>query len=145
MGPFFEYLSSCHESLQISHPQAEILYLGDFNVHHTEWLSSSHTDRGGIEAREFSILHGLDQLIQQPTRVPDRHDQASNTLDLFFTSNCDLFSYSVSSPLGSSDHCLVTVTFSYAPPSLPLCLSHTVTLSHSVSSPLTLFHPHLSL
>ena len=35
-SPFFEYLSSCHESLQISHPQAEIFYLGDFNVHHTE-------------------------------------------------------------------------------------------------------------
>ena len=114
---FFEYLSSCHESLQISHPHAEILYLGDFNVHHTEWLSSSHTDRGGVEALEFSILHGLDQLIQQPTRVPDRHDQASNILDLFFTSNCDLYTYSVSSPLGSSDHCLVTVTSSYAPPS----------------------------
>ena len=113
---FFEYLSSCHESLQISHPHAEILYLGDFNVHHTEWLSSSHTDRGGVEALEFSILHGLDQLIQQPTRVPDRHDQASNILDLFFTSNCDLYTYSVSSPLGSSDHCLVTVTSSYAPP-----------------------------
>ena len=117
---FFEYLSSCHESLQTSHPLAEVLYLGDFNVHHTEWLSSSRTDRGGTEALEFSILHGLDQLIQQPTRVPDRHDQASNTLDLFFTSNSDLYSYSVSSPLGSSDHCLVAVTTSYAsPPPLP--------------------------
>ena len=73
-------------------------------------------DRGGIEAHEFSILHGLDQLIQQPTRVPDRHDQAANTLDLFFTSNCDLYSYTVSSPLGSSDHCLAAVTTSFAPP-----------------------------
>ena len=78
--------------------------------------TSSHTDRGGVEALEFSILHSLDQLIQQPTRVPDRHDQASNILDLFFISNCDLYTYSVSSPLGSSDHCFVTVTSSYAPP-----------------------------
>ena len=119
-SPFFEYLSSCHESLQTSHPHAEILYVGDFNVHHTEWLSSSYTDRGGTKALEFSILHGLDQLIQQPTRVPDRHDQAPNPLDLFFTSNCDSYSYSVSSPLGSSDHCLVAVTTSFAsPPPLP--------------------------
>ena len=47
---FFEYLTSCHESLLSSHPHAEVLYIGDFNVHHTDWLKSTHTDVGGIEA-----------------------------------------------------------------------------------------------
>ncbi|MEL7065004.1 MAG: endonuclease/exonuclease/phosphatase family protein, partial [Bacteroidota bacterium] len=105
--PFFHYLSTCHESLQTSHPNAEILYIGDFNVHHTEWLSSTHNDAGGREAYHFSLLHDLEQIIQHPTRIPDRHDQASNILDLFFTSNPHFYNPSISSPLGNSDHCLV--------------------------------------
>ena len=59
---FFNYLTTCHESLQSSHPQAEVLYIGDFNVHHTEWLNSSRTDHGGREAYSFSILHELEQI-----------------------------------------------------------------------------------
>ena len=39
---FFEYLTSCHESLLSSHPRAEVLYIGDFNVHHTDWLKSTY-------------------------------------------------------------------------------------------------------
>ena len=117
---FFDYLSSCHESLQSSHPQAEILYIGDFNIHHTEWLNSSRTDFGGREAYSFSILHELEQIIKQPTRVPDRHDHAPNPLDLFFTSNPLNYSYSIISPLGSSDHCVVSVSTALAsPPPLP--------------------------
>ena len=52
---FFEYLTSCHESLLTSHPHTEVLYIGDFNVHHTDWVQSTHTDIGGIEAFHFSI------------------------------------------------------------------------------------------
>ena len=44
---FFEYLTSCYESLLISHPHAEVLYIRDFNVHHTDWLQSTHTDLRG--------------------------------------------------------------------------------------------------
>ena len=51
-----------------------------------------------------------------PTRVPDRHDHAANTLDLFFTSNPQNYTYTVSSPLGSSDHCTVSITSSFTPP-----------------------------
>ena len=80
---FFEYLTSCHESLLSSHPHAEVLYIGDFNVHHTDWLKSTHTDVGGIEAFHFSISNELEQIIKHPTRVPDRHDHAANPLDLF--------------------------------------------------------------
>ena len=117
---FFEYLTSCHESLQLSNPHAEVLYIGDFNVHHTEWLNSSTTDSGGREAYSFSILHELEQIIKHPTRVPDRHDQTPNTLDLFFTSNPSLYSYTISSPLGSSDHCLISISSSWAQlPPLP--------------------------
>ena len=113
---FFNYLSSCHESLLSSHPRAEILYVGDFNLHHKEWLNSTHDDVGGFEAHSFSILHDLEQIIGHPTRVPDRHDQTANILDLFFTSNPSLYSYSIHSPLGSSDHCLISVKSDFAHP-----------------------------
>ena len=113
---FFEYLTSCHESLLSSHPQAEVLYIGNFNVHHTDWLKSTHTDVGGIEAFHFSISNELEQIIKHPTRVPDRHDHATNPLDLFFTSNPQNYTYTVSSPLGSSDHCTVSVTSTFTPP-----------------------------
>ena len=113
---FFEYLTSCHESLLTKHPHAEVLYIGDFNVRHTDWLQSTHTDVGGIEAFHFSISNELEQIIKHPTRVPDRHDHTANTLDLFFTSNPQNYTYTVSSPLGSSDHCTVSVTSSVTPP-----------------------------
>ena len=114
---FFEYLTSCHESLLSSHPHAEVFYIGDFNVHHTDWLKSTHTDVGGIEAFHFSISNELEQIIKHPTRIPDRHDHAANPLDLFFTSNPQKYTYTVSSPLGSSDHCTVSVTSTFTPPS----------------------------
>ena len=117
---FFDYLSLSRESLLSSHPHAEVLILGDFNVHHTEWLGSTNTDVGGNEARFFSITNELEQIIHHPTRVPDRHDQTPNILDLCFTSNPSLYSYSISAPLGSSDHKLISLNSSHAsPPPIP--------------------------
>ena len=77
---------------------------------------STHTDVGGIEAFHFSISNELEQIIKHPTGVPDRHDHAANPLDLFFTSNPQNYTYTVSSPLGSSDHCTVSVTSTFTPP-----------------------------
>ena len=113
---FFDYLNSCHETVTSSHPQAEILYLGDFNVHHREWLNSSHTDSGGIEALTFSILNDLEQIISQPTHIPDRYDHSANILDLFFTSNPSRCKCTISPPIGSSDHTLINVSILTAPP-----------------------------
>ena len=115
----FDYLTTCHETLLSSHPHAEILYAGDFNVHHKEWLGSTVSDAGGVEAYSFSLLNDLEQIIKHPTRVPDRHDQSSNTLDLFFTSNPLHYKYTISAPLGSSDHNLISISSNWArPPSL---------------------------
>ena len=96
---FFNYLTLCHESVLNSHPRAEILYIGDFNVHHTEWLNSSHTDMGGIEAHSFSILHDLEQIIKHPTSVPDLNDHVANILDLCCTFNPSNYLYFISNPL----------------------------------------------
>ena len=104
------------EFIPTKHPHAEVLYIGDSNVHHTDWLQPIHTDVGGIEAFNFSISNELEQIIKHPTRVPDHHDHAANILNLFFTSNPQNYTYTVPSPLGSSDHCTVSVTFSFTPP-----------------------------
>ena len=77
---FFEYLTSCHESLLSKHPHAEVLYIGDFNVHHADWLQSTHTDVGGIEAFHFSISNELEQIIKHPTRIYDK----SRAVDILY-------------------------------------------------------------
>src|SRR5678815_4816350 len=51
---FFDYLTTSHETVLSSHPNTEVLYLGDFNVHNTEWMGSSHADLVGKEAESFS-------------------------------------------------------------------------------------------
>ena len=86
------------------------------DVHHTDWLQSTHTDVGGIDAFHFSISNELEQIIKHLTRVPDHHDHAATTLDLFFTSNPKNYTYPVPSPLLFSDHCAVSVTSSFTPP-----------------------------
>jgi len=116
----FDYLSQCHESLLSSHPHAEVLFAGDFNVHHKDWLGSSSNDRGGAEAFSFSLLNDMEQLIKHPTRVPDRHDHSPNTLDLFFTSNPSHYAYTIFAPLGSSDHNLISIHSKWSrPPKIP--------------------------
>ncbi|KAL7632569.1 UNVERIFIED_CONTAM: hypothetical protein RMT77_017072 [Armadillidium vulgare] len=57
----FQYLTTSHETDTSSNPNAELLYLGDFNVHHTEWLGFSYTDTGGREAKSFRILNDQEQ------------------------------------------------------------------------------------
>ncbi len=66
-------------------PFAEISILGDFNVHHQLWLSSSFTNLPGENAYNFALLNDLEQLVQHPTRIPDRLGDRPNILDLFHT------------------------------------------------------------
>ena len=112
---FFDYLNSKVEHILTHSPFAEISILGDFNVHHQLWLSSSFTDQPGEQAYNFAILNDLEQLVQHPTRIPDRLGDRPNILDLFLTSNPSAYSIKLFSPLGSSDHNLISVSCSIAP------------------------------
>ena len=103
---------------------AEVLYLGDFNVHHTEWFGSSHTDTGGREANSFSILNDLEQLIREPTHIPDRPNQFLNTLDLCFTTTPS-YKYTIFPPIGNSDHNLIALSYNAFSPTAPPCLKRT--------------------
>ena len=103
------------EHILSTSPFAEISILGDFNVHHHLWLSSPSTDQPGEQAYVFSILNDLEQLVQHPTRIPDRLGESSNILDLFLTTNPSAYSVKLFSPLGSSDHNLISSTCPIAP------------------------------
>ncbi|MPC59609.1 hypothetical protein E2C01_053633 [Portunus trituberculatus] len=95
----FDYLTSEVEHILSLFPFTEISILGDFNVHHQVWLSSSFTDHPGELAFNFAILHDLEQLVQHVTHIPDHLDDTPNILDLFLTSNPSAYVVTLSSPV----------------------------------------------
>ena len=117
-----EVLSKQIDSLLQKYPGAQVAVFGDFNVHNVEWLTHSRcTDTNGQATHDFAISHNLSQIVTSPTRVPDRDGDTGYLLDLFLTSIPDCFSHKVTSPLGSSDHCVVTVKCKqvFSTPSVP--------------------------
>lgn len=107
----FDVLSDKIDTLLGKYPAAEVVVFGDFNVHNVEWLVHSRaTDSNGQAAHSFALSQNLSQIVSSPTRVPDRATDSGYLLDLFLTTNPDSYHHKVSSPLGTSDHCVVTVT-----------------------------------
>jgi len=97
----------------MSHPSANIFVFGDFNVHHSDWLVfSQDTTPSGIQVYNFSVAQSLTQLVDFPTRFPDRRNHSPSLLDLFLTSNSSICSTTSSSPLGNSDHVVVNIDIS---------------------------------
>ena len=105
----YQYLTTTYEHLLRTHSKAEVLFFGDFNVHHQTWLGSTHTDPRGEEAHSFALINNLSQIISQPTRIPDIHNHQPNILDLFLTSNPHNYTHFILPPLGSSDHNLIRI------------------------------------
>ncbi|XP_064073868.1 uncharacterized protein LOC113398797 [Vanessa tameamea] len=94
-----------------------LVFLGDFNAHHKEWLYPySDTDHAGREIYKFAISCGLSQLVHEPTRIPDVVGHTAYCLDLLLTTDPDRYSIYVSPPLGTSDHCVVKSVSHYSPP-----------------------------
>ncbi|XP_045448146.1 uncharacterized protein LOC123656520 [Melitaea cinxia] len=112
-----QHLSEAADAAQQRYPTAQLVMLGDFNAHHQEWLFPyQHTDHAGREIRNLASTLNLTQLVREATRVPDVDSHIANCLDLLLTTDPDRYSVSVSSPLGSSDHCLVKSVSVYSPP-----------------------------
>ncbi|MPC36370.1 hypothetical protein E2C01_029826 [Portunus trituberculatus] len=86
-----------------------------FNVHSQLWHSSLFTDHPGELTFNFAILHDLQQLVQHPTRIPDRHGDMTNILDLFLISNPFAYLVTLSSPFNSSDYNLIFVSCPISP------------------------------
>ncbi|RVE44225.1 hypothetical protein evm_011124 [Chilo suppressalis] len=115
----FEHLSRAADDAQERFPNAELVFLGDFNAHHNLWLSSSKTDHAGISAHTFALTHDLKHLVDQPTRIPDIPSQAPSLLDLLLTTHPQGYQVVVRAPLGSSDHCLISAKAPQAKPPRP--------------------------
>ncbi|MPC62231.1 hypothetical protein E2C01_056314 [Portunus trituberculatus] len=63
----------------------------------------------------------MNSRVQHPTRIPDRLGDTPNILDLFLTANLYAYAFTLSFPLGSSDHNLISVScpISSIPPQDP--------------------------
>ena len=86
------------------------------NVYNPNWLTHSPhiTNPVGLDAEAFAIVNNLSQLISEPTRMNAHSREKANTLDLFLPSNPDIFSNLIlDSPLGYSDHCLITLQYNF--------------------------------
>ena len=87
---------------------------GDFNVHHKDWLTySGGTDRFGEPCYNFSISNDLTQMVNFPTRIPDCDSHSPALLDLFISSDASICSTMAFSPLGNSDHVVVSICIGF--------------------------------
>ena len=93
---------------------ANVFILGDFNVHHKDWLNySGGTNRPGELCYNCSISNELTQMINFPTRIPDCDSRRSALLDLFLLSDASICSAMAFPPLGYSDHVIVSVSIDF--------------------------------
>ena len=86
--------------------RASLLFVGDLNGHHQEWLGSTTTNRHGVAAFDFATVSGCDQLVVGPTH------SRGGTLDLLKTD--DLVRVSVVALIGNSDHSSLSAVISMA-------------------------------
>ena len=103
-------VSDCIDLALSNCPSANIVVFGDFNVHHSEWLSSKTTDAAGTHTLNFSLAQSLTQIINFPTRFPDNSNNEPSLLDLCLVSDPNKFSASCLAPLGNSDHAVVSLS-----------------------------------
>ena len=77
-----------------------VILFGDFNWHSESWLGSNKTTDAGVHAEGVFASHGLEQLVDMPTR-------GENTLDLIITDiHTSRVKVSDREPIGKSDHCV---------------------------------------
>ena len=110
--------------------RAYLLFMGDLNGHHQEWLGSTTTNRHGVASFDFSTVSGCDQLIVGRTHSRGR------TLDLLMTDVPDLVRVAVVAPMGNSDYfpqsAVISMARGFQSCVLDLCVSRKVFLKHQV-------------
>ena len=72
-------------AVQAEDVRASLVFVGDLNGHHQEWLGSTTTNRHGVAAFDFATVSGCDQLVVGPTHA------RVGTLDLLITDVPDLY------------------------------------------------------
>ena len=110
----FDFISSNIDEVLSINPSTNVFVIGDFNIHHKDWLTySSGTDRPGELCYNFSISNGLTQMVDFPTRIPDCDSHSPALLDLFLSSNASICFTMAFPPLGNSDHVVVSVSIDF--------------------------------
>jgi len=89
------YLSTTTLSKLTDLNAQSIILIGDFNVHHQEWLDSRTTDAVGRRTLEMCNALGLTQLVTEPTREDQILDLVMSDLDI----SCKTYA-----KIGTSDH-----------------------------------------
>ena len=127
----FDSISSNIEEVLSTNPSANVLFFGDFNVHHKDWLShSGGTDRAGELCYNFSISKDLTQMVNFPTRIPDCDSYSPTLLDLFLSSDASICSTISFPPLGNFDH-VVSVSIDFPSNSQWDALFHRIAYDYS--------------
>ena len=110
----FDSISSNIGQVPSINLSTNVFVFGDFNVHHKDWLTySGGTDRSGQLCHKFSISNELIQMVKFPTRIPDCDSHSPTFLDLFISSDASICSTMAFSPLGNSDHVVVSVSIDF--------------------------------
>lgn len=81
-----------------------VLLVGDFNVHHQDWLGSRITDSAGRRTQQFSNSLGLQQIVKDLTR-------GENVFDLVMTDLLAVATTLANIRVGTSGHSPVLVQF----------------------------------
>ena len=88
-----------------------VFVFGNLDTHHKDCLIySGGTDRSGELCYNFSISNGLPQIVNFPTPIPDCDAHSPALLDFFLSSDTSICSTMAFTPLGNSDHNVVSVS-----------------------------------
>ena len=105
---------------------------GNFNVHHTDWLTySGGTDSPGEICCNFSISNEITQMVNFPTKILDCDSHSPALLDLFIGSDVSIYSTMAFCPLGNSDYVVVSVSIDYPSNSQRDALFHHIAYNYS--------------
>ena len=110
----FDSVSSSIDEVLLINPSANVFVLGDFKIHHKNWLTfSGGNDRPGELHHNSSISSKLTQIINFPTLMSDCNSHSPALLDLFISSDASICSTMAFPPLGNSDHVVVSVSIDF--------------------------------
>ena len=99
---FYSLLASV-AAVQAEHVRASLLFEGDLNGYHKEWLGSPTSNRHGLAAFDFATVCSCNQLVVGPTHA------CGGTLALLMTDVPDLVWVAVVALIGITQitpHCL---------------------------------------
>ena len=107
----FDAISSNVDEVLSVNSSIIVFVFGGYFVHHKDWLTySSGSDTRGELCYKFSISNDLTKMANFPTRIPDCESHSTALLDLFISSDASIRSTMAFSPLGNSDHVLVSIS-----------------------------------